>query len=449
MTAFLVAWLVPLTVAFAALPAAAATPHQPKPAKSSASKPAKPKVEAAKPEPAPSTGPIELELAHHLHADKIGPVHKIIERFNADHPGYKVVLSTRDWSQGALPELLLLDHDEESRFLAGKPRYRPLHQVMREAKQPLDSLRAPLQMSPTSLDATGKVVALPVGLTTPVMYYNRDAFRKAGLDPNAPPKTWWDLQQALGKLFDAGYACPYTSSWPVWIHVENVSAWHNEPFAALGAKTEGPLRVNGLLEVKHLAMMSSWYKSRYMHIFGRGDEGDHKFAGGECAVLTSDSSAFPQIAGVAKFEIGVAALPYHDDIRGAPQNTLADGPNLWIAAGKRPAEYAGIAKFVSHLLTPETQIEIQRTTGALPLNRAGVLAASSDLLRSELPHIRVAVQQLTYKPVTADSRRTRIAERPEIRRIIAEELEAIWADKKPAKEALDDAVQRSRSITCC
>jgi sn-glycerol 3-phosphate transport system substrate-binding protein len=236
----------------------------------------------------------------------------------------------------------------------------------------------------------------------------------------------------------------------VWIHVENVAAWHNEPFALAGAKGEGPLAINGLLEVKHLAMMVSWHKSRYLHVFGRGDQGDHKFAAGQCAVLTSDSSAFPQLAAVAKFDIGVATLPYHDDIRGAPQNTLADGPNLWVAAGRKPAEYAAAARFVAFLLTPEIQIEIQRRTGALPLNRAGVFAAAgSSLLANELPHIRVALQQLSYKPVTAASRRMRLADRPEVRDILAEELEALWADRKPAKEALDSAVSRSRAIRCC
>lgn len=438
-----------LPIALAALVATVPAAATAKPAKAAKATKASKAAKPARPEAAPQSGPVNLELVHHLHADKIAPVQKIVDAFNAANPGYEVTLSTRDWSQGKPPELLLLDHDDESRFLDGKPRYRPLHQVMAGAKKPLSALRAPQQMSPTSLDSRGRVLALPVGLTTPIMYYNRDAFRKAGLDPDAPPKTWWDLQQALGKLFDAGYACPYTSSWPAWIHVENLSAWHNEPFATVGKKSEGPLRVNGMVEVKHLAMMSSWYKSSYMHIYGRGDEGDHKFAGGECAVLTSDSSAFPQIAAGAKFDVGVGALPFHDDVRGAPQNTLADGPNLWAAAGKSKAEYGAIAKFVSYLLTPETQIEIQRTTGALPLNRAGVLAASSELLGSELPHIRVALQQLTYKPVTADSRRARLAERPEIRGIINEELEAIWANKKPAKEALDSAVARSRGVPCC
>ena len=53
---------------------------------------------------------------------------------------------------------------------------------------------------------------------------------------------------------------------------------------------------------------------------------------------------------IAKFDVGMASLPYHDDIPGAPQNTLADGPALWVAAGKKPEEYKVIAKFVSFLL---------------------------------------------------------------------------------------------------
>ena len=118
------------------------------------------------------------------------------------------------------------------------------------------------------------------------MFYNRDAFRKVGLDAEKAPKTWFELQEALGKLVDAGASCPYTSSYPAWIHVENISAWHNVPVAGGTPKKEGPLAINGMVQVKHLSMMSSWYKSRYLHIFGHGREADARFASGEVAVLT-------------------------------------------------------------------------------------------------------------------------------------------------------------------
>lgn len=416
------------------------------PKKPAATKKAPAKARAAKAEPASAAFTGEIELVQQLGKDKGEQLKRLVERFNAES-GQKIVVSERDWQQGALPDLLILDDDDEARFLAGKPRYKPLFEVMKESREPLQTFKErPGVMTPVPLDDKGRIVALPVGLSTPIMYFNRDAFKKVGLDPSQPPKTWFDLQQALGKLADAGVACPYTTSYPAWVHIENTSAWHNEPVAATNGKREGPLQINNLLMVKHLAMMTSWYKSRYLLIFGDRDEAEAKFASGECAVLTAPSSSFPTFSRVAKFDVGMAPLPYHDDIPGAPQNTLADGPALWVAAGKKPEEYRVIAKFVSFLLTPQSQLEWQRNAGYLPLNRTALLASSSELLSSELANVRVAVKQLASKPPTPESRATRYARRGDVRKIVSEELDAVWANRVTPKAALDAAVARSRAL---
>ncbi len=85
----------------------------------------------------------------------------------------------------------------------------------------------------------------------------------------------------------------------------------------------------------------------------------------------------------------------------------------------------------------------QRETGYLPLNRAGILASRSELLGDDLDNVRVAVEQLTNKPVTADSGAQPVVERERVRRILDEELAGVWADSKAAKEALDNAVARA------
>ena len=397
-------------------------------------------VKKSAPTKAPAA-PVELELVHELGDEQGAQLQKLVDRFNADNAGVKLVLSQKDWrKEGAMPAMLLLKEDSEARFLTGKARYRPLWQVMKEAKQPLETFKAPAQMSPTTLDAAGHLLGLPVGLATPVMFYNKDAFKQVGLDPANPPKTWFELQGALGKLYAAGYACPYASASTRWVHVENTDAWHNEAYA--GGKGNG-LSINGLLNVKHLAMMSSWVKSRYMHVSGRSNEADARFASGECPVITTASSAWPGFVRDAKFAVGVSSLPYHDDIREAPRNTLAKGPDLWLGAGHKPAEYAAAARFVRFLLEPASQVEVQRNLGFLPLNKAGLLAVSSELLKDDLAQNRVAVAQLKNKPVTDASRATRLADNRDVEDIVDEELEALWADKKPAKEALDTAVARA------
>jgi sn-glycerol 3-phosphate transport system substrate-binding protein len=434
-----------VAIGAAHISASAADKPKAKPTAKAKAAPSKPAAKAARPATPAAEPSAEIELVHKLGPEGEAQLSRLVERFNQDSQA-RIVLAKREWDAGTIPAMMILDETAEQRFLEGKPRYRPLHEVMKESGERMETLKPSPAMNPAPLDGGGKLLALPVRLSTPVMFYNRDAFKKVGLDAEKPPKTWFELQEALGKLADAGVACPYASSYPAWIHVENTSAWHNAPVAGGTPKQEGPLAINGMIQVKHLSMMSSWYKSRYLHIFGRGSEADAKFASGECAVLTSASGSYPALVRDAKFEVGVAALPYHDDIPGAPQNTLADGPSLWVAAGRTRSEYETIGKFVAFLLTPESQVELQRHAGSLPLNRAGLLASTSDQLKSEMANIRVAVATLTNKPATPASAASRYAHRADVRAIVDEELDALWANRKPAKQVLDEAVARSRSL---
>jgi sn-glycerol 3-phosphate transport system substrate-binding protein len=94
------------------------------------------------------------------------------------------------------------------------------------------------------------------------------------------------MQVAADKLFDAGSTCPYTTSWPAWVHIDNLSSWHGVEVA----DAKGKLNFNGLVQVKHTAMLTTWAKARFFVSFGRRDEADNRFAAGECGMLTSSSS---------------------------------------------------------------------------------------------------------------------------------------------------------------
>lgn len=400
-------------------------------------------VKAAKAKAAPA-GPVSIEIVQHLPAGRSEALKALVERFNAANPQTQVVLVERDWKGATPPHLLILDGEDEEAFLAGKPRFKPLYAMMKEAGVPLQTLRPPAMMTRTPVDAKGQLLALPVGLSTPVLFVNRESFRRAGLNPDSTPiGTWFDLQQALGRLADTGHKCPYTVAEPGRVMVENLSAWHNEPVAAERGKGGQAPSFNGMFQVKHVAMMASWHRASYLQIFDRADA-ERRFAAGECAVIAAPSASWTDYRR-AGADVGVVRLPYYDDFPGAPQNTIADGPALWAAAGKSAAEYKVAARFVSFWLQPENQVAWQRETGYLPLNRAGLLASQSDLLGPDLENVRVAVSQLTNKPTTVASSAQPVIQREKVRRILDEELAAVWADRKPAKEALDTAVARAAS----
>ena len=385
----------------------------------------------------------QIELFHRLPDAKAAALKDLVERFNAQSKDVHVVLSAADWRTAA-PHLLILEGDDEDAFVAGKPRFKPLYALMKESGAALQTLRPPAMMTRTPVDAKGQLLALPVGLSTPVLFLNRDALRRAGMNPDTTRvSTWFELQETLGRLADTGHTCPYTVSEPGRVMVENLSAWHNEPVARQQGKTTVP-SFNGMFQVKHVAMMASWTRARYLHVFPQQAEAEQRFASGECAVIAAPSASWADFRRAGKVDVAVSRLPYYEDFPGAPQNTVADGPALWAAAGKKPAEYKAVARFVSFWLQADNQVAWQRETGYLPLNRAGLLASRSELLGDDLENVRVAVDQLGNKPATAQSSSQPVVERQSVRRILDEELAGVWADEKAAKEALDNAVMRAQ-----
>ena len=394
--------------------------------------------------PAAAAAPLEIELVSQLPAEKQQALAALVERFNSQEKGgSKIVIADRAWNTPALPTLMILNNESEEEFLAGPTRYKPLSAVMQGAGESLEVAHGVSNVTSPNLMVGGKVAALPVALDTPVLFINQDLFRKAGLDPAAPPQTWAQVQTAAGKLYDAGVTCPLTTVQPAKVLIENQSAWHNAPFAS--ANGTG-LAANGLGQVRHLARMASWQKSRYLQIFGHGTEAVGHFAKNECGMLLAGQSAMPDVA-KGGFSVGVSHLPYYDDVPGAPQNTLADGPALWVGAGKSAAEYKLAARFVRFWLEPAQQIDWQRATGYLPLNRAGAFAASSQSLGSELQNIQVAIAELTNKPATNESHSTIVGHSAKAQRVIDEQLDTVWTQGVAAKLALDNAVQRVQPTT--
>jgi len=385
-----------------------------------------------------AAAPAEILLSHQLDEERAERVEKVVERFNGSQKDYQVKLVRRVQGEPA-KDLNLVTREEQGHYVAAKAAFKPIQQIMTEAGVPFDGSKIAPELRVGLTDAKGGLTALPLALSTPILFINKSAFRKAGLDPDKPPRTWAEVQQAADKLFDAGSQCPYTTSWPAWVHIDNLSALNGVEVA----DAKGRLVFNGLPQVKHTALLTTWAKARFFIYFGRRDEADRRFAEGECGMLTSSSALFAALNESRKVDTGVAPLPYHDDVQGAPQQTLAGGASLWAAAGRKPAEYKGIAQFVRFLMEPDLQVQFTAASGFLPMTAAARAAAGSKLLQPDVAGLNIAYRQLQGP---AALRTIRVSEIEKVRIIVEEELEAAWSGKTPAKEALDIAVQRGNLV---
>ncbi len=334
-------------------------------------------------------------------------------------------------------------------MMAAKGAVKPVYQLMKEANEPFDPKNYLGAVAGYYMDPKGNLLSMPFNSSTPVFYVNKDAFKKAGLDPEKAPKTWKEFEAAAAKLKAAGQECVYTSSWPSWVHVENFSAWHNLP---IGTKQNGfggldtRFTINSPTHVKHVAMLGDFVKKGYFTYAGLGNKGDAKFASGDCAMFTGSSGARANIKKLDKFAFSVNFLPYHDDVKGAPQNSIIGGATLWVLSQKDPKVYRGIAKFFTYLSSVEVQAKWHQQTGYAPITNAAYDATKAAGFYTANPGTDIQVRQLNYKAPTANSKGLRFGNFVQGRKVIEEEMEAVFAGKKDAKTAMNDAVKRGNEI---
>lgn len=387
--------------------------------------------------PAVPAGPVVVTLSHRLDEVRAKNLQTLIDSYNSRDKAVQVVLARRSGSDA--PALLNLATRAEAVELGQRGGFRPLSSVLSEAKQSTPDSQSLAPELRNAEDGKGKLASLPLAYSAPVLFYNKALFRKAGLNPENPPLTWQEVQDAAGKLRDvADSECPYTSSWPTWVHIDNVSARTG------GTVMQGnELTINGFVQIKHIAKMASWHKSKYFVTFGHQDEADSHFAKGECGMLTSNSDIYASLRLTPGLEVGVAPLPYYDDMYGTPRPALIDGSSLWVGAGHKRNEYEQAARFVSYLMGNDAQVELVRGAGFLPLTTAAARSAGSKLDKRELAAIQIATRDA--RAGKADDSRS-LSAHPAVLKIVDEELDAVWEERKPAKEALDHAVSRANRV---
>lgn len=405
----------------------------------------------------------ELQFWHSMDGALGEEVDRIVAAFNAAQSDYRVVatykgsydetlaLGIAAHAKGKAPHILQVYDVGTASMMAARGLYRPAYAVLARAGVKLDQRAFVPPVASYFADAKGRLLAFPFNTSTPVLYYNKEAFAAAGLDPESPPRTWYDLQEQALKLYEKqATPCGITTSWPGWIMLENVLALHNEEFATGRNGFDGfdtELAFNTKLAMRHVSLLNSWVKSRLFSYAGRRDEGEKQFVAGRCAVLTSSSASYAKIRRGAKFDFAVAPLPYYDDFQGAPYNTLMGGAGLWVMSGKKAAEERGVAKFFAFIARPEVQAAWHQNTGYLPISRAAYELTRDQGFYARNPGTDVGVLQMVRSDSPAvHSRGIRLGNHVYIRAILDEELEAVWAGDKLPKAALDEAVERGNLL---
>ena len=204
--------------------------------------------------------------------------------------------------------------------------------------------------------------------------------------------------------------------------------------------------INSPLHVRHVALLGELAKKGMFTYAGRTNQGDGKFASGECAMVTASAGAQATFRKNPKLDWSINFLPYYDDVKGAPQNSIIGGASLWVMGGKKPDEYKGVAKFFTFLSDTDRQVEVHKASGYLPITKAAYAKTKESGYYKDAPYLETPLLELTNKEPTENSRGLRLGNMVQLRDVWAEEIEAALAGKKSAKEALDTAVSRGNTM---
>ncbi|MFC2969706.1 sn-glycerol-3-phosphate ABC transporter substrate-binding protein UgpB [Acidimangrovimonas pyrenivorans] len=339
-------------------------------------------------------------------------------------------------------------------MMAAKGAIYPVYKLMKDAGQAFDPKGFLPAVVGYYTDTDGNMLSMPFNSSTPILYYNKDVFKKAGLDPNQPPKTWGELVKDSKQIMDSGAAkCGFTSGWVSWVQLENFSAWHNQQ---IGTKENGfggldtELTYNGPVQVRHWANLKKWQDEGIFQYGGPvgGNDAPPKFYSQECAMYMNSSASRSGVLANVKdsFEVGYGMLPYYADVKGAPQNTIIGGATLWVLQGHSKEEYKGVADFFHYLSSPEVQAEWSQFSGYLPITKAAYELGQKQGFYAKNPGSDVGIKEITLNPPTPNSKGLRFGNYVQIRTIIDEEFQKMLAGKENAQQALDNVDARGNKL---
>ena len=346
------------------------------------------------------------------------------------------------------PTLLQVFEVGTATMMNAKGAIKPVHELMKETGKDFDPSIYLAAVAGYYTTTDGQMLSLPYNSSTPVLYVNEDALAAADA-ADMPLTTWDEVGAVLAKLKDAGNDCPMTTAWQSWIHLENLSAYHDVPFASedngfAGATAE--LGLAGEAQTTHVATLGEWAQDGRFVYSGRRNEGGARFNSGECALFTESSAGYANTKASAEFDFSIRPLPYYEGVGGAPQNTIIGGASLWVMAGKDDDEYAAAADFLNFLSTADIQAQWHQDTGYLPITMAAYEQTQASGFYEENPGTDIAIVQMTGKAPTANSKGIRLGNFDQIRGVIDEELEAVWAGDKTAEEAMASADERGNEL---
>ncbi len=404
---------------------------------------------------------VKFEYWYGLTGDLGAVVLETCNRFNASQELYEAVCVGQDGYEKAVQNTiaafragkhpaLLQSFDAGTADLMLSGEFYPVTQLMADTGVTIDWADYFPGIANYYSSKSGEFFSMPWNSSTPMYYFNKDHFAKAGL--TEAPLTWEGMEAAFVALKASGQACSLAYAPSSWIDMEQFSMVHNVPVASNNNGYDGldtEMLYNTTLHVKHMENIQAWISEGYAMIRTQaaGKTARDSFIEGECSVFFSSIADHNTIHKLTPaFAWDVQMIPTYEGVERT--NSVVGGASLWVLSGKTDDEYKAAANYLAFLATKEEQQFLLENTGYIPVTKSTYDALLAEGFYAAEPFINrdLAMKSLTFTEPTELTRGIRLGGMIQIRAEWTAEVEAALAGQKTMKEALDTATSRGNDI---
>ena len=398
--------------------------------------------------------PVTITFWHAMSGSRLGVVESIIESFNATHPDFEV----KPLFTGSYAETL-------TKYVAAYPTKTgpnmvQVYEVGTQTMIDSDAI-TPVYKIPEILGETwdwaqyvipithyysvdGNLWSMPFNSSTAMLYYNKDLFKAAGLDPDKPPTTWKEMEEYGEKILASGVVDHvYSTGWPSWIY-EQTLAYHNHLYADNdNGRAELATKVVFNDDFGHM-VFDTWIRlhNKGIYIYGGAEySANSAFKAGQIAMLIQSTSSLAGILKASEFKVGTSFLPRFE---GYPVgNSIIGGGSLWVTKRQSEEELRGVWEFLKYIGQKDIAIQWHKGTGYFPVSGAALKALLDEgWFSADQTFLTAFLQILSGRRDTAAATGVRLGPFVAMREHFRAALEKSIGGELSPKDALNEAAEK-------
>ncbi|MBE1440775.1 ABC transporter substrate-binding protein [Paenibacillus sp. OAS669] len=403
-----------------------------------------------------SSGQKKVVFWHAMGGSNTKVVDQLVADFNASQDKIKVeaifqgtyddLLSKLKASMGSKdgPSLVQM-YEIGSRFMIDSKTITPMQKFIDEDKFDLTQLEPNITGYYT---LNGKLNSMPFNTSNPILYYNKDLFKAAGLDPEKPPKTFEEVQKAADAITKTGKATGANFAIYGWFmeqfFANQGAEYVNNGNGRTSMATEST--VNSEAGIKTLTWWKEMIDTKAANNLGRKtDDSKKAFSAGQVGMILESTASLKGLVDNAegKFQVGTGFLPKPANAKEG--GVVVGGASLWIMNDKPNDEQKAAWEFIKFLTSPKEQAYWHINTGYFPITKKAYDEQSVKDNLKKFPQFQTAIDQLHQTKLNTATQGAVMGVFPEARQIVEGAIEEVLNNKKSPKDALDAAAKEITS----